>query len=100
MPTKLARFTDKVVSVPQKAVTGAPAPAVSKGESGYTDWVIVSIHDPQEYLNQPYLRLMEILYDTAYYRNSRYIQPSYLTSRRSVGENRNSKRESGIRSFD
>ena len=46
MLTKLARFTKRVVSVAQKAVVGAAAPAVRKGGSGYTDWVIISIHAP------------------------------------------------------
>ena len=63
MHTKLARFTKKVVSVAQKAVVGSPAPAVSKGETGYADWVIVSIHALRKHLDQPYRRLMDILYE-------------------------------------
>ena len=61
--TELARFTRKVVSIAQKAVAGPPAPAVNKGETGYADWVIVSIHALREYLDQPYRRLMDILYE-------------------------------------
>lgn len=63
MHTKIARFTRQVVTVAQKAVVGSPAPAISKGERGYSDWVIVSIHALREYLNQPYRRLMELLYE-------------------------------------
>jgi len=51
------------VSVAPKAVVGQPAPAVNKGERGYADWVIVSIHALREYLNQPYPRLMDIPYE-------------------------------------
>jgi len=61
--TELARLTKQVVTVAQKAVAGSPAPAVNKGETGYADWVIVSIHVLPEYLDQPYRRLMEILYE-------------------------------------
>ena len=61
--TKLARFTEKVVTIAQKAVAGQPKQAFRKGEGGYADWVIVSIHAIREYLDQPYRRLMEILYE-------------------------------------
>ena len=61
--TKLYRLTEKVVTIAQKAVVGQQAPAVSKGEHGYADWVIVSIHALREYLDQPYRRLLEILYE-------------------------------------
>ena len=63
MHTNIARFTTHVVSLAQKAVVGHPEPPVSKGENGYADWVIVSIHALREYLNQPYRQLMEILYE-------------------------------------
>ena len=61
MPSQLARFTDRSVELSQDAVTGEPAPAVKKGDGGYADWVIVSIHCLREYLNQPYRRLLDIL---------------------------------------
>ena len=63
MQTKLARFTQSIVSVAQKVVVSGLAPAVRNGETGYADWVIVSIHALREYLNQPYRRLMEIIYE-------------------------------------
>lgn len=49
--TNLALFTQTVVIVASKAVVGQPAPATSKGERVYADWVIVLIHAPREYLN-------------------------------------------------
>ena len=78
MLTKLARFTKRVVSVAQKAVVGAAAPAVNKGESGYTDWVIISIHALREYLDQPYRRLMEILYEMPRITQILGLRPSTL----------------------
>jgi IS5 family transposase len=61
--TKLARFTKKVVTLAQKAVVGSPRPAVQNGESGYADWVIVSIHGLKTYLDLPYRRLLDVLYE-------------------------------------
>ena len=78
MLTKLARFTQKVVSVAQKAVVGMPAPAVRKGESGYADWVIISIHALREYMDQPYRRLMEILYEMPRITRILGLRPSTL----------------------
>lgn len=78
MQTELARFTKKVVAVAQKSVVGTPAPAVRKGETGYADWVIVSIHALREYLNQPYRRLMEILYEMPRITRILGLRPSTL----------------------
>jgi IS5 family transposase len=61
--TKLARFTSHVVTLAQKAVVGSPEPAVQKGQGGYADWLIVSMHSLREYLNQPYRRLLDILHE-------------------------------------
>jgi len=61
MPSQLARFTDRCVDLSQNAVIGKPAPAIKKGDGGYADWVIISIHCLREYLNQPYRRLLDIL---------------------------------------
>ena len=61
--TKLARFTKKVVTVAKKAVVGVPAPAIIKKSGRYADWVIISIHALREYMDQPYRRLMEFLYE-------------------------------------
>jgi IS5 family transposase len=61
--TKLARFTRTFVSLAQKAVVGVPAPAVQKGEGGYADWVIVSIHGLKVYLDHPYRRLLDVLHE-------------------------------------
>lgn len=38
VPSKLARFTDRIVSLAQKAVAGEPAPAYDPGGNGYADW--------------------------------------------------------------
>lgn len=61
MPSQLARFTDRIVDLSQKAVVGDPAPAVKKGDGGYADWVIVAVHCLREYLDHPYRRLLDVL---------------------------------------
>jgi IS5 family transposase len=61
--TKLARFTKKVVTLAQKAVVGNPSPALRRGRNGYADWVIVSIHGLKTYLDLPYRRLLDVLYE-------------------------------------
>jgi len=76
--TELARFTKTVVTVAQKAVVGNPAPAIGKGETGYADWVIGSIHALREYLDQPYQRLMEILYEMPRITRILNLRPSTL----------------------
>jgi len=76
--TELARFTRKVVSLAQIAVAGPPAPAVRKGEGGYANWVIVSIHAFREYLDQPYRRLMDILYEMPRISNILGLRPVEL----------------------
>jgi len=76
--TELARFTKQVVTVAQKAVAGPPAPAVNKGETGYADWVIVSIHALREYLDQPYRRLMDILYEMPRICRLLHLRPTEL----------------------
>jgi len=61
--SKLARFTDRVVSLAQTAVVGEPDPAFEEGENGYADWVIVAIHGLHEYLDRPYRRLLDVLHE-------------------------------------
>ena len=61
--TKLSRFTNQVVTLAQKAVVGTPKPAVQHGDGGYADWVIVSIHALKTYLDHPYRRLLDVLYE-------------------------------------
>jgi len=61
--TKLARFTKKVVTLAQKAVVGNAKPALQRGDGGYADWVIVSIHGLETYLDLPYRRLLDVLYE-------------------------------------
>jgi len=61
--SKRARFTKKVVTLAQKAVVGNAKPAIQRGEDGYADWVIVSIHGLKTYLDLPYRRLLDVLYE-------------------------------------
>jgi hypothetical protein len=61
MPSQLARFTDRIVDFSQKAVVGDPDPAVTKGDGGYADWVIVALQCLREYLDHPYRRLLDVL---------------------------------------
>ena len=63
MQTKLARFTKQVVTLAQKAVVGNTKPALQRGDGGYADWVIVSIHGLKTYLDLPYRRLLDVLYE-------------------------------------
>jgi len=59
--TKTSRFTERVVSLAQKAVVGLPAPAYRPGEEGYADWVILAVQGLKEYLGHPYRKLMDVL---------------------------------------
>ncbi len=63
MLTKLARFTKKIVTLAQKAVVGNAEPAIRRGEGSYANWVIVSIHGLKTYLDLPYRRLLDVLYE-------------------------------------
>jgi IS5 family transposase len=61
--SKLARFTKNVVTLAQKAVVGNAKPAVQRGDGGYADCVTVSIHGLKTYLDLPYRRLLDVLYE-------------------------------------
>ncbi len=63
MPTRLSRFTNRLVTLSKRAVPSNPAPAVKKGDGGYADWVIVVIHGLREYLDLPYRRLLDVLHE-------------------------------------
>jgi len=63
VPSKLGRFTDRVVSLTKKAVGGDPDPAFEGGEDGYGDWVIVAIHGLRECLDHTYRRLLDVLHE-------------------------------------
>ena len=60
MSSKLARFTDRVVSLAQKAVVGEPAPALQDGDGGYADWVIIAVHGLC--VDHTYRRLLDVLH--------------------------------------
>jgi len=59
--SNLARFTDRCVALSQKAVGSDGKQPVKKGEGGYADWVIITLHGLREYLDLPYRRLLDIL---------------------------------------
>jgi hypothetical protein len=61
VPSRLARFTDRCVELYQKAVGSDGTQPVKKGEGGYADWVIISLHGLREYLDLPYRCLLDIL---------------------------------------
>jgi hypothetical protein len=46
-----------------KPSVGNPGLAIKKGETGYADWIIVSIHAIREYFDQPYRQSIDILYE-------------------------------------
>jgi hypothetical protein len=60
---KIPRFTKTVVTLAQKAVVGNAKPALRRGDGGYADWVIVSIHSLKTYLGLPYRLFLEILHE-------------------------------------
>jgi len=76
---KLARFTEQVVSLAQKAVAGEPGPAFQPGAGGYADWVIVGLHGLQEYLDHPYRRLMDVLHEMPRIVGILGLEPSELS---------------------
>jgi len=59
--TKTSRFTERVVSLAQKAVVGPPAPAYRPGQEGYADWVILAVQGLKEYFGHPYRKLIDVL---------------------------------------
>ena len=61
--SKLARLTERVVSLAQKAVVGDPDPTFEEGKNGYADWVIVTIHGLREYLDHTFRRLLDVLHE-------------------------------------
>ena len=63
MSSRLSRFTDRLVTLAKRAVSGDPDPAVKKGDGGYADWVIIVLHGLREYLDLPYRRLLDVLHE-------------------------------------
>lgn len=63
MSSHLSRFTDRLVTLAKRAVSGVPDPAVKKGDGGYADWVVIVLHGLREYLDLPYRRLLDILHE-------------------------------------
>jgi hypothetical protein len=59
--SKIARFTSRVISLAQKAVAGAPAPAFEPSEGGYADWGIGALHGLRDSLDLSYRRLLDVL---------------------------------------
>jgi len=63
VPSRLSRFTDRLVALAKHTVSGDPDPAVKKGDGGYADWVIIAIHGLREYLDLPYRQLLDVLHE-------------------------------------
>ena len=63
MSSRLSRFTDRLVTLSKRTVSGDPAPAVKKGDGGYADWVMIVIHGLRECLDLPYRRLLDVLHE-------------------------------------
>ena len=61
--TKLAQFTKNVVTLAQKSVAENTKPALQRGDGGYADWVIVSIHDLNTFVDLSYRRLLDVLFE-------------------------------------
>ncbi len=78
MPTRLSRFTDRLVTLSKRAVPGNPAPTVKKGNGGYADWGIVVIHGFREYLDLSYRRLLDVLHEMQGVVKKMSLEPSEL----------------------
>lgn len=61
VPSKLARFTDRCVELYKKSVWSDAIRHSKKGEGGYADWVIITLHGLREYLGHPYRRPLDSL---------------------------------------
>jgi len=59
--TSISRFTSRVVSLAKKATGDRSEPAVQRGEGGYADWVIVTIHALREFKSSSYRALLDEL---------------------------------------
>lgn len=61
MGSTLSRFTSTCVSLAKKATAGPPRPAVTPGDGGYADWLIIALHGLKEHLGHSYRQLMDVL---------------------------------------
>lgn len=61
MQTSISRFTSRVVSLAKKATGDRAVPAVQRGEGGFADWVIVTIHALREFKSLSYRALLDVL---------------------------------------
>jgi hypothetical protein len=57
----ISRFTSRVVSLAKKATGDRSKPAVQRGEGGFADWVIVTIHALREFRSASYRALLDEL---------------------------------------
>lgn len=55
--------TKQVTKLEQKAVVGKTKASLQHGDGGYADRVIASIHGLKTYLDLPYRRLLDVLYE-------------------------------------
>jgi hypothetical protein len=57
----VSRFTSRVVSLAKKATGDRSEPAVQRGEGGFADWVIVTIHALREFKSSSYRAILDEL---------------------------------------
>lgn len=62
MPSKLSRFTSKVVSLAKRPSVARQTGRYRRVTVGYADWVIVGLHRLRDYLAHPYRRLLDVLH--------------------------------------
>ena len=62
LPSRLVRFTERVVSLAQTAVVGEPDPAFQDGDGGYVHSGIVAVHGLCESLDHACPRLLDVLH--------------------------------------
>jgi hypothetical protein len=59
--SSISRFTSRVVSLSKKATGDRTEPAVQRGEGGFADWVIATIHALREFKSSSYRALLDEL---------------------------------------
>jgi IS5 family transposase len=57
----ISRFTSRIVSLAKTATGDCSKPAVQRGEGGFADWVIVTIHALREFRSSSYRALLDEL---------------------------------------
>lgn len=96
MTSRLSRFTDRLLTLAKRAISGDPAPAVKKGDGGYADCVIVVIHGLREYLDLPYRWLLDVLHKMHRVVEKLNLEPSELPDFTTVCTRKTAAQDGGL----